>query len=78
MFYQFQGVTLQKGLSKADLKGTLLHFAKTYFGEDRIISVSRELTKIYEETTRGTVLEVIEYYTTHIAKGEFVICIAGK
>ena len=59
------------------LMKTLADF-KTYFGEDRIISVSRELTKIYEETTRGTVLEVIEYYTTHIAKGEFVICIAGK
>ncbi|MEY2799096.1 MAG: hypothetical protein RI934_84 [Bacteroidota bacterium] len=59
------------------LMKTLEEF-KTYFGEDRNISVSRELTKIYEETTRGTVLEVIEYYKSHIAKGEFVICIAGK
>ncbi|MDB5003379.1 MAG: rsmI [Mucilaginibacter sp.] len=48
----------------------------TYFG-DRQISVSRELTKMFEETVRGTVTEVKTYYETHPAKGEFVICIAG-
>ena len=36
---------------------TLAHF-ETYFGEDRFVSVSRELTKIYEETRRGTVKEI--------------------
>jgi 16S rRNA (cytidine1402-2'-O)-methyltransferase len=57
-------------------------FAKTldeiaeYFGADRQISVSRELTKVFEETVRGTVEEVKQYFETHPAKGEFVICIA--
>ena len=50
----------------------------TYFGEERQISVSRELTKMFEETVRGTVLEVKQYFETHTVKGEFVICIAGK
>ena len=49
-----------------------------YFGEDRLISVSRELTKLFEETVRGSVAEVKIYFETHILKGEFVICIAGK
>ncbi len=51
---------------------------KTYFGIDRRICVSRELTKIYEENVRGTVEEVCTYFATHIAKGEFVICVSGK
>ncbi|MDT3403822.1 16S rRNA (cytidine(1402)-2'-O)-methyltransferase [Mucilaginibacter terrae] len=50
----------------------------TYWGEDRMISVSRELTKVFEETVRGTVAEVKAYYETHPVKGEFVICVAGK
>jgi 16S rRNA (cytidine1402-2'-O)-methyltransferase len=50
----------------------------TYFGSDRQISVSRELTKMFEETVRGTIDEVKEYFKTHPAKGEFVICVAGK
>ncbi|MFI5161518.1 MAG: 16S rRNA (cytidine(1402)-2'-O)-methyltransferase [Sphingobacteriales bacterium] len=49
----------------------------TYFGADRQISVSRELTKVYAETVRGTVEEVKSYFETHPAKGEFVICVAG-
>src|ERR1700759_3214139 len=48
-----------------------------YFGQDRLISVSRELTKMFEETVRGTVTEVKAYYETHPAKGEFVICVEG-
>jgi 16S rRNA (cytidine1402-2'-O)-methyltransferase len=50
----------------------------TYWGADRLISVSRELTKMFEETVRGTVTEVKTYYETHPVKGEFVICVAGK
>lgn len=50
----------------------------TYWGADRLISVSRELTKLFEETVRGTVAEVKVYYETHPVKGEFVICVAGK
>jgi len=49
-----------------------------YFGTERLISVSRELTKLYEETVRGTVAEVKTYYETHPVKGEFVLCVAGK
>ena len=48
-----------------------------YFGSERLISVSRELTKVFEETVRGTVAEVKLYFETHPVKGEFVICVAG-
>lgn len=56
---------------------TLTHFAE-YFGEDRPVSVSRELTKLYEETVRGTVAELIAHFTTKAPKGEFVIVVGGK
>jgi len=56
---------------------TLGHFCE-YFGEDRSVSVSRELTKLYEETIRGTAKEVLEYYTNKPPKGEIVIIVAGK
>src|SRR3569833_1323658 len=49
----------------------------TYFGTERQLSVSRELTKVFEETVRGTVADVREYFESHPAKGEFVICVAG-
>ena len=55
---------------------TLDEMAK-YFGADRQISVSRELTKMFEETVRGTIAEVKQYFETHPARGEFVMCIAG-
>lgn len=56
---------------------TLTQFAD-FFGADRPISVSRELTKMYEETVRGTVTEVLEHFTTHPPKGEFVLVVGGK
>ncbi len=56
---------------------TLTQFAE-YFGEDRLISVSRELTKLYEETIRGTVKEVLQHYTEKPPKGEIVIVVSGK
>ena len=56
---------------------TLTQLAE-YFGKDRQISVSRELTKMYEETVRGTTTEVIEYFTIKPPKGEFVIVVGGK
>ncbi|CAM1334180.1 16S rRNA (cytidine(1402)-2'-O)-methyltransferase [Tenacibaculum aestuariivivum] len=56
---------------------TLAHFGE-YFGEDRQISVSRELTKLFEETKRGTIKEVLSYYTVKPAKGEIVIVVDGK
>jgi 16S rRNA (cytidine1402-2'-O)-methyltransferase len=49
-----------------------------YLGPDRQISVSRELTKMFEETINGTASEVLKYFETHIIKGEFVIVIDGK
>jgi 16S rRNA (cytidine1402-2'-O)-methyltransferase len=56
---------------------TLGHFAD-YFGADRQVSVSRELTKMFEETIRGTATEVLTHYTTKPPKGEIVIIVAGK
>ena len=56
---------------------TLTHFCE-YFNEDRQVSVSRELTKLYEETIRGTAKEVLEHYTNKPPKGEIVIVVAGK
>ena len=48
------------------------------FGEERKASVSRELTKVYEETLRGSLTEVLEYFKSKTLKGEFVIVVAGK
>ena len=56
---------------------TLSHICE-YFGEDRQVSVSRELTKLFEETQRGTAKSILEHYTNHPPKGEIVIVIAGK
>jgi 16S rRNA (cytidine1402-2'-O)-methyltransferase len=51
---------------------------KSYFGEDRNISVSRELTKLYEETIRCTISAAIVHFTSHPPKGEFVLIVQGK
>ena len=57
---------------------TLEEFCK-YFGNDRKVSVSRELSKIYEENNRGTLDEVIAYYKSKPSvKGEIVIVLEGK
>jgi len=48
------------------------------FGSDRQASVSRELTKMFEETKRGTLQEVCDYFKLKTVKGEVVIVIAGK
>jgi len=49
-----------------------------YFGADRQISVSRELTKLFEETIRGTATEVLAHYTKKPPKGEIVVVVEGK
>jgi 16S rRNA (cytidine1402-2'-O)-methyltransferase len=49
-----------------------------FLGEDRPCSVSRELTKMFEETINGTLLEVLTHFQTHTLKGEFVIVVQGK
>ncbi|MFT5916017.1 MAG: 16S rRNA (cytidine1402-2'-O)-methyltransferase [Flammeovirgaceae bacterium] len=56
---------------------SLKQFAE-YFGEDRTASVSRELTKIYEETRNGTVTELAKHYEETPPKGEIVIVVGGK
>ena len=49
-----------------------------YFGPDRQVSVSRELTKMFEENIRGTVTEVLAYFSAKTIKGEIVIIVGGK
>lgn len=56
---------------------TLLDFENS-FGPKRKISVSRELTKLYEETIRGTVEEMKEMFKSKKPKGEYVIVVEGK
>lgn len=56
---------------------TLGHFAE-YFGADRPVSISRELTKMYEETVRGTLAQGISHFEGKAPKGEFVIVVEGK
>ncbi len=56
---------------------TLGHFCD-YFGEDRQVSVSRELTKLFEETIRGTAKSVLDHYTNKPPKGEIVIVVEGR
>ena len=48
------------------------------FGAEREVSVSRELTKKFEQTVRGTLAEVSAYFQEHEPRGEFVIVLAGK
>ncbi|GAB3974608.1 16S rRNA (cytidine(1402)-2'-O)-methyltransferase [Spirosoma terrae] len=55
---------------------TLQQFADV-FGADRQASVSRELTKLFEETQRGTLSELITYFGQKTIKGEIVVCVQG-
>ena len=48
------------------------------FGGEREVSVSREITKKFEQTVRGTLSEVAEHFRQHAPKGEFVIVVAGR
>ncbi|MEO5910693.1 MAG: 16S rRNA (cytidine(1402)-2'-O)-methyltransferase [Pelobium sp.] len=49
-----------------------------YFGADRQAAISRELTKMFEENTRGTLTELKTHFEENILKGEFVIVVAGN
>jgi len=51
---------------------------KEHFEHDRVVSISRELTKLYETTFRGTLSQAQQFFETNPPKGEFVLCIAGK
>lgn len=55
---------------------TLTQLAEV-LGPVRKASVSREISKLYEETVRGTLAELIEHFTQNSPKGEFVIVVAG-
>jgi 16S rRNA (cytidine1402-2'-O)-methyltransferase len=59
------------------LTKTLKDFIE-YFGAERQCSVSRELTKIYEENKRGSLQEVHDYFNAKEVKGEIVIVVEGK
>ena len=55
---------------------TLGHFAE-YFGGERLVSVSREISKLYEETIRGSIKDVIKHFENKAPKGEFVLVVSG-
>ena len=46
-------------------------------GEERQASVSREISKVYEETIRGSLAEIVSHFSNNLIKGEFVIVVAG-
>lgn len=50
----------------------------TYFSAERQCSVSRELSKMFEENKQGTLQELVNYFTAKTVKGEIVIVVAGK
>ena len=56
----------------------LLEEVMEHFGTDRKCSVSREITKMFEETRRGTAEELFQHFSAHPPKGEIVVCVAGK
>ena len=56
----------------------LLEEMMEHFGADRKCSVSREITKMFEETRRGTAEELFQHFSAHPPKGEIVVCVAGK
>ena len=59
------------------LRKTLTQFAEI-FGADRPVSVCREISKIHEESVRGTLQEVITHFTETEPRGEIVIILGGK
>lgn len=63
--------------SPKKLQRTLRHLAE-YFGNERKASVCREISKLHEHYHRGTLAELLEYFTLNQAKGEIVIVIEGK
>ena len=54
-----------------------LHELAEAFGAERQASISREITKLHEETVRGTLPELAAHFEAHPPKGEFVLCVAG-
>ncbi|WP_339888860.1 16S rRNA (cytidine(1402)-2'-O)-methyltransferase [uncultured Flavobacterium sp.] len=63
-------------VSPHKLNKTLTDFVQ-YFGADRPVSVSRELSKLHEETVRGSAEEVLKHFEIKPAKGEIVVVVGG-
>lgn len=59
------------------LMKTLQQFGEV-FGMDRQVSVAREISKVHEESVRGTIEEVVQHFTDHEPKGEIVIVVGGN
>lgn len=55
-----------------------LHELAEAFGPERPASISREITKLHEETVRGTLAELATHFEQHAPKGEFVLVVAGS
>jgi 16S rRNA (cytidine1402-2'-O)-methyltransferase len=64
-------------VSPHKLLKTLAEFIQ-YFGADRPVSVSREISKLHEETIRGTAEEVLKHFEIKAPKGEIVVIVGGK
>ena len=64
-------------VSPHKLNKTLAEFIQ-YFGAERPVTVSRELSKLHEETVRGTAEEVLKHFEAKPAKGEIVVVVGGK
>jgi 16S rRNA (cytidine1402-2'-O)-methyltransferase len=64
-------------VSPHKLVKTLAEFVQ-YFGADRPVSISRELTKLHEETVRGTAEDVLKHFEAKPPKGELVAVVGGK
>ncbi|UYW01210.1 16S rRNA (cytidine(1402)-2'-O)-methyltransferase [Flavobacterium agricola] len=64
-------------VSPHKLVKTLAEFVQ-YFGAERPVSVSREITKLHEETVRGTAAEVLKHFEAKPPKGEIVVIVGGK
>jgi 16S rRNA (cytidine1402-2'-O)-methyltransferase len=64
-------------VSPHKLVKTLTEFVQ-YFGADRPVSISRELTKMHEETIRGAAEEVLKHFEAKPPKGEIVAVVGGK
>lgn len=77
LFLKEEDRTMIFYVSPHKLIKTLKDF-KTYFGGDRKICVSRELSKLHEENVRGTVEKVLKHFETKVPKGEIVVVVAGK
>jgi 16S rRNA (cytidine1402-2'-O)-methyltransferase len=64
-------------VSPHKLNKTLAEFMH-YFGAERTVSVSRELSKLHEETVRGAASDVLKHFEAKPAKGEIVVVVGGK